>query len=95
MNDTNHFHLNCIVPLQQEGPDKITVFDLIHRTTGSVEAYNGVLNALIPTKSNFFQFITKLQSNEQKKAFDANLLAASGGESAEAQKLKIKVSETP
>lgn len=75
----------------KEGPERITVFDLVHRTTGSVEAYNGVLGKLIPAKSNLFQFVSKLQLHEEKKAFDANLLDTSGGESAESKKAKSTI----
>lgn len=78
----------------QEGPAKISVFGLLHRTTCSVEAYNRSAGEIIPTKSNLFAFVGKLQLHEKKKAFDANLLDLSGGASGEAQKLKAKVYRT-
>lgn len=68
------------------------MFDLAHRTTCSVEAYNKLAGDIIPSKSNLFIFTGKLQLHEQKKAFDANLLATSGGETGEVVKLKTKVS---
>lgn len=55
------------------------MFDLEHRTTGALESFNGVLGRSIPNHSNFFRFVHALRLQEQKKAYDVNVIVESGG----------------
>lgn len=54
----------------QEGPEKISVFNLWTRTTGCLEAYNGTLGKRIHSKGHFFKFIEVLLDEEFRKCRD-------------------------
>lgn len=51
----------------QEGPENISVFNKWTRTTGALEAYNGVLGRKIIGKSHFFKFVKVLLDEEYRK----------------------------
>lgn len=65
----------------QEGPESISVFGLTYRTTGSLEAFNGVLGKNIPPRAHFFRFVRHLLVQERNKAIAVNKLVESGGAS--------------
>lgn len=74
----------------QEGPAKISVFDLKHRTTSAVEGYNSALGAALKKHDNYFNFATGILQDEQKKAYEVSVLIDSGGFSANKKKSRVK-----
>lgn len=76
----------------QEGPEKISVFNIPNRSTGAVEAYNGVLGRNIPPHPHFFRFILCLRNQEWQKAKLVKMIVESGGGAGPNRKGKSKVS---
>lgn len=58
----------------KEGPGNISVFNKWTRTTGALEAYNGVLGRKIVGKSHFFKFVKVLLDEEYRKCRDFHSL---------------------
>ena len=75
----------------QEGADRISVYDILNRTQGAVEATNGVLGKAIPKHCQFFKFLLHLLEQEAKKAVQVAILVESGGASAPKKKCKDAV----
>lgn len=63
----------------QEGPEKISVFNLRTRTTSSLENYNGWLGKKIPKGGGFFRFVACMQQENFFKTKELNDLINSGG----------------
>lgn len=53
-----------VIFVHLEGPDKISVFNLYTRTTGSLENYNGILGRKIIKRGHFFKFVKVLLDEE-------------------------------
>lgn len=82
-----------IVLFYQEGPQVISVFKLTTRTTGALEAINGVLGKRIMKHDHFFKLVAHLLAHEYEKSRDFDILIASGGLSKLEQKRQYKVSK--
>lgn len=76
----------------QEGPENISVFNIPNRSTGAVEAYNGVLGREIPAHAHFFRFVLGLRNQEWQKAKTVKSLVQSGGATGRDRRGKSKVS---
>lgn len=62
----------------QEGPEKISVFDLISRTTAALEAYNRHLGQKKFSHADFFVLCLGLLEEEKSKARDFAIVAKGG-----------------
>lgn len=62
----------------QEGPEKISVFNLRTRTTSALESYNARLGGKIAGKANFFKFAKCLIEEEAVKVKEFRELIRSG-----------------
>lgn len=71
------------------------MFDIVNRSTGAVEANNGVMGKSIPPHAHFFRFLLSLRMVEWSKAKFVKHLVASGGQTAPDKKGKSKVSQSP
>lgn len=85
----NYFENQWII---KEGPEKISVFGRLHRTTSAVEAANRVLGQNLPTKGGFWPMVRSLRFQEQKWAYNLRLIAKSGGAEGPKKKLASRVS---
>lgn len=65
-----------------ETPEKISVFNRVHRTQNALEAFNGVLKTKIQAHNNFYKFVDALQEIEKRKCVVVDLLTESGGATA-------------
>lgn len=75
----------------QEGPSKISVFNQWTRTTGALEAYNGVLGRKIVGKSHFFKFVKALLDEEYRKCRDFHSLLRGRDDKQNCRKNKYQV----
>lgn len=62
----------------QEGPENISVFDLISRTTAALEAYNRHLGTKIFSHADFFVLCLGLLEEEKSKARDFDIVSRGG-----------------
>ncbi|KAL7726716.1 hypothetical protein ACLKA6_012793 [Drosophila palustris] len=76
--------------IMKEGPENITVFKRTTRTTGSLEAQNGVLGKRLMKHGNFFKFVSYLLTYEYTKSREFDLLIKSGGATAPSKKRVYK-----
>lgn len=68
------------------------MYGLGNRTTGAVEAHNGVMGRNLPKRGGFFTTVRSLRMQEEKKFMDIQTIIRSGGGEGSKLKLNSKVS---
>lgn len=74
--------------------EQISVYGLPKRSTGAVEAHNGVLGRNIPVKGGFFKTLRALRMQDEKRFLAVETIIKSGGGEGSKKKMESQVSFT-